>query len=183
MAFKNKIQRSIVVMALLLGQSAAFADNRITVDGISITGGGLQLIGTISTTTADDKNPALGYIGWGLIVVGSLVNGGHIANAAEAAVPASDVWSAMVRESRVYSHNPSLIKSDTAIANAASSMGIQPKDLAQLVLELDARAANAKAAKVAFSTDDLAVKYFPNGLVNPVQRQAFNNLTALSSMI
>jgi hypothetical protein len=78
--------------------------------------------------------------------------------------------------------NPSLIKPDSAIANAASSIGIQSKNLAQLVLDLNAKAAVAKENKASMDTKDLEAKYFPNGFTSDSQQKEFKNLVALSTM-
>lgn len=180
---KTKRTFTALLAALVLGQSVAFADGtRITVGPVAITGGALELIGTVSTLSLEDKHPAFTYIGWTLIVAGLLINGGDIAKADAAEVQASDVWNAMVREASVLARNPGLIKSDSAIANAATSLNIQAKDLAQLVLDLNAKAAIAKENKATVATGDLETKFFPNGFVSDAQRQAFKNLVALSSM-
>ncbi len=169
-----KLKASLLVAVLLLSQSLANANDRVVIVKRS-GGGGIVLAGSISTSTADDRSP-LEYVGWGLIVFGLFANHDeviHIANGAEITNLASqDVWDAMLRESRVYANHPNLIKSDTALANAANAMGVQAKDLAQMVLDLDAKV----------SSNDLQARYFPKGLTQAHQIQAFNNLVALSQL-
>ena len=100
------IKKIILCLTFISIIGLAHAENTMQLGGLKITGGELQLIGTVSTTLAKDGDP-MSYVGWGLIILGSLVHGGDIASAAES--PDRDkVFKSMLVDARVVNKHPNL---------------------------------------------------------------------------
>lgn len=156
----------------------------LRIGGIAITGGGLSLVGTVSTLSLEDNHKSFKYIGWTLIVVGILLDGGDlvIGNANATEIQGQDVWDAVVREASVVSRSPELIKSDMPISNAAAKFGMPAQDIAKIALDIDKATKVAESAGNSVDKSKLAKDLFPNGFKNDVQQRAFENMIALASM-
>lgn len=174
-----------VILSTLIAVSmttTAFADSQIRIGNMMISGGGLQLVGTISTSTADSSSKSFTYIGWTLIVVGMLVQGGDLAVAGEMNASGKSVWDSVVREASVISRAPELAKEDMAITSAAKQMDITVGNLAQLALDIDKEARISESKGNAIDHSLIQTKLFPNGFSNEKQSNAFANMMALATM-
>lgn len=178
---KKKLIPLILSLALAV---PVYADQSLRVGGISISGGGLALVGTISIVFLEDKHKAYTYIGWTLIVVGFLIDGGDltIGNANAAEFQGEEVWNAVVREASVVSRSPELAKADTPIYSAAAKFGISVQEIAKLALDIDQATKVAESNGAGVDNSKLKQQLFPSGFQNDVQERAFENLVALASM-
>lgn len=147
--------KAMVLTAFLLTTiTSSFAQQRIQIGNMAITGSGLQLIGTVSTTTADEeKGKGLSYLGWGLIIVGSLVNGGNLViGSAQAQTLSQDdidsMTTNMQAEAQIVMKDPSLA-SNLTIQDAINGfeMDADPEVKAQRFAEI--------AYKVSTATEDI----------------------------
>jgi hypothetical protein len=140
-----------VVFSLVLATASAHADNRVTIGGISVTGGAMQLIGTASTTSADDKSKALNVVGWGLIIVGCLVQSGDFAAGAEVQIPQAEMQRQVQTDARATLKNPAAT-SQRGISFAVNafetkenmSYDAKAKLFSSVVLEVDSIAKDIK---------------------------------------
>ena len=109
---------------------------------ISISGGGLMLIGSVSTSSAgDEKGHPLRVVGWVLVVVGSLIDSGDLIWGAEPgqSYSTSDVWNSMVREAKFLTVAKGQHQDDLAIVDAAVGFGLSVEQLAQMTVEADSQ--------------------------------------------
>ena len=114
---------AISIFVLILTNAApAFAQkNSIDIGRINITGSGLSLVGTVTTTTTDkDDNKQLYYAGWGLIIVGLLIDAGDLSAQAPVVYSSTEVLRAMKTDCRVTQLSPELSTGEPIASTAES---------------------------------------------------------------
>ena len=169
-----------LILSVMISSSIAMADApSVKFGGVSNTGGGLQLIGTIMTFVSDGNKYAVGA-GWALIVFGSLVENRDLAfgaqedssmrivlgTGAQVETPVSEVLQNVEVEAFVAANQPNMVPSLT-LSHYAENSGVEATRIAQLIL----------------TSKDVAAKT-TGGVLNPTQvTEAFGVLTPAETKI
>lgn len=128
------------ILGLMLSSQTSLAqsqENKIQIGGIEISGGAFSLIGTASTAFGSGQ---IEYVGWGFIVVGSIINAGHVKSVNAAELPALTEEEA--RKARAQ------IKAEATVTNSSPELASSLElDDALNIFEMDTQDRKVKASR------------------------------------
>ncbi len=186
--------QSILSIGASLANAQNHGENKLQLHGISITGSGLQLVGTVLTLTADEEKGSaekiLKYTGYGLIVLGSLLHDGNLkfATSKNDVGNSDEVWKSMKRDCSVASRQPS-IAAGVAIGSAAQQMDLfagqsdedRVKGFCKLISSVSKKS-NSLEKGTKFSPD-LASEIVGGEYLSSKDENAIKNMFALAGVI
>jgi hypothetical protein len=164
----------VVLFAFLTGFSPnLLADGQsITVKGVTVNGNAMSGVGMLMTflagNTPEGWETYVNRIGWGLIVVGVLIDSNSTMKANGQTISAKPVWNAVTSEARVALAHPNLIDSSSPIANAANKSGLSVSQLADLTAKVDNVTSAARTQKKDLSVKDVVASVTTDAKLQPI---------------